>query len=211
MNNKNWVIIVAVVLALGTIGPVAFADIIKVTPITSTHLSVNPDPPFNLLLNGSFQTGDFTDWTLSGNVDGNTFVTGPFDGYVSQDATDGFFAALGAVGSDVIISQSFSDTSGQHYAFSFYYNANGTQPSDISAFWDGTLLLSLTNPLTSGYQHFTFLETGTGLDTVSFHARNDPDYDALDNVSVVSEPGSLLLLGSGLVGLGGTIRRKLRK
>jgi hypothetical protein len=211
MHNKNWVVIVAVVLALGTIGPVAFADIIKVTPITSTHLSVNPDPPGNLLLNGSFQTGDFTDWTLSGNNDGNTFVTGPFDGYVSQDATDGFFAALGAVGSDVIISQSFSDNSGQDYAFSFYYNANGTQPSDISAFWDGTLLLSLTNPLTSGYQQFTFFETGTGLDTISFHARNDPDYDALDNVSVVSEPSSLLLLGSGLVVLGGTIRRRLRK
>jgi hypothetical protein len=204
------VVIVAVVFALGTIGPVAFADILKVSPITSTDPSVNPDPPGNLLLNGSFQTGDFTDWTLSGNT-GFTFVTGPFDGYVSQDATDGFFAALGAIGSDAIISQSFSDTSGADYAFSFYYDANGTAPSDFSAYWDGTPLVSLTNPLTSGYVHFTFFETGTGFDTVSFHARNDPDYDALDNVSVISEPSSLLLLGSGLLGLGGTIRRKLRK
>lgn len=42
--------------------------------------------------------------------------------------------------------------------------------------------------------------------------RNDPSYQALDDISVspsVPEPGSLILMGSGILGLAGVIRRKL--
>ena len=44
MHSRHWVVIVALVLALGTIGPAAFGDI----------------------NNRSFETGDFTGWTLAG-------------------------------------------------------------------------------------------------------------------------------------------------
>jgi hypothetical protein len=194
MHSRHWVVMVALVLALGTIGSVAFADT-------------------NLLTNGSFQTGDFTGWTQGGN-EGATGVSNDFDGYTGEDA-DGFFAFLGPVGSDGTLSQSFSDVSGDSYAFSFWYNANGTTPSDFSAYWDGTQLLSLSNASTDGWVNYTFTETGTGSDGIQFDFRDDPAYDALDNASVagvspIPEPSSFLLMGSGLLGLAGAVRRRLR-
>jgi hypothetical protein len=98
---------------------------------------------------------------------------------------------------DGVVTQSFTDNPGQTYYFSFWYSANGTTPSDFNAYWDGQQLLSLTNPNTGGqWTEYIYAETGTGSDWIQFAGRNDPDLDALDNVSVTPtpEPTSLLLL-----------------
>lgn len=197
MRQKALLVVAALVAVLLVAAPTAFAT--------------------NLLANGSFETGDFSSWTTGGNFEFTQVVTGPFGSY--SGAEDGnWYVTMGPVGSDGTLSQSFSDTAGQHYTFSFWMASVGDDPSDFSAYWDGNQLLSQTDPNTGGvWTLFQYDEIGTGSDTISFAFSDSPAYIALDNVSVgtpppspTPEPSSLLLLGSGLLTVGGVVRRKFR-
>jgi PEP-CTERM motif len=168
----------------------------------------------NLIQNGSFEAGggSFNNWTEGGNFEDTQVSSGAFYDYTG--AEDGnFYATLGPVGSDGTLSQTFSDHAGAEYTISFWFASVGDNPSDFSVKWDNTTLLSLSNPATgSNWTQYTYEATGTGTDTLTFAFRDDPAYMALDNVSVTQqapEPGSLLLLGTGVLGLGGMVRRKL--
>jgi len=170
----------------------------------------------NLINNGSFETGDFTGWTTGGNFEDTGVTSGAFYDYTgAQDGT--YYAYLGPVSSDGTLSQTLADVAGAQYTVSFWFASVGDNPSDFSVSWDGTQLLSLTNPNTgSAWSQYTYNVTGTGSDTLTFAFRDDPAYMALDNISVtentgqsVPEPSSLLLLGTGVLGLGGMVRRKL--
>lgn len=166
------------------------------------------------IANGSFETTDFGGWTEGGNFEFSQVVTGPF--YVYPGAEDGdWYATFGPVGTPGSISQTISDTAGAQYTFSFWLSAVADDPSSFAASWNGTTLYSQVDPNTGGtWTQFSFSVTGTGSDTITFSAQDDPAYIALDNVQLsgstgTPEPGSLLLFGSGIVGLAGVIRRKL--
>ncbi len=197
MRPKLLLVVVALAVAFALTAPKTFAQ--------------------NLLQNGGFENGDFTNWSTGGNFEDTEVVTGPF--YVYSGAQEGsFYAALGPVGSDATLSQTFADVAGASYTFSFYLNAVGDDPSDFSALWDGNPLMSSSDPNTGGtWTLESFTATGTGSDTISFAFRDDPGYIALDNVSVTQngpggstpEPSSFILMGSGILALGGMARRKL--
>lgn len=190
--------------------PLLFASLFAVSAsLTASATSTN------LITNGGFETGDFTGYTLS-NLNATNVYTSSFgDGLAPHSGS--YFAALGNVGSNGLISQTIADTAGQSYSFDFYLASDGDLPNDFSASVDGDTLLSLNSIAQGGYSLYSLAFTGTGSDTISFSERNDPGYLALDDVSVMAvptsvtpEPSSLVLMATGLVSVAGAVRRRTR-
>jgi len=162
----------------------------------------------NLVVNCGFETGDFTGWTQ----DGNTGFTG-----VDGNPNSGSFAAfMGPVGSDGSLEQLVGDNS-TTYQIMFWLYSDGGSPNDFTLFWNGVDVgPDLVDVGGFGYTKFTFNVAGNfgaGSNLLEFVFRQDPAYWYLDDVSVVNtgtpEPSSLILMGSGILGLAGVIRRKL--
>ena len=166
----------------------------------------------NLVVNCGFETGNTSGWTLGGDTT-FTGVSGP-----PYNNSGNFGLFEGPVGSDGSISQLVGDNS-TNYEISFYLMSEGGAPNSFTASWNGNTLLSLVDAQAFGYTLYTFDVTGNsgaGSNSLVFTFRQDPAFWGLDDVSVVNrggttpEPSSLLLLGSGLLAVGGVVRRKLR-
>lgn len=182
----------------------------------------------NLIVNGSFGTGDLTGWSYNGGGLDIVAASG-FDNYNAEDLDGcstvqgsstpyGCFVALGDFSTSTL-SQSFADTVNGGYFFSFYFASDGTKPSSFQAEWDSTSLLDLSDPPSTGgaYNFYSYAVTGSGSDTISFNSMDQGGYLALDNVSVSAqeplqptpEPATLALLAAGLLGLSPGVRRRL--
>jgi parallel beta-helix repeat protein len=155
-------------------------------PVTSTGGTppVTSTGGTNLIANGNFATGDFTDWTLGGNYTSTTY--GPeiyIDGNAEGAST--YAAGMGSVGSDGTLSQTVATTAGQTYTLSFWLQNEGSGANDFQAIWNGHTLLSLTNAAQSGYREYTYTVTATGsTSTLEFSAANGPSQWDLDNISL---------------------------
>jgi hypothetical protein len=152
----------------------------------------------DLLVNGGFESGSLSPGWGGGN---SVEPSGTF-GIPSHSGT--YFLAFGSVGGDSVTSQTVSDTVGQSYDLQFFYFRDGATPSDLNVRFDGVLIYSEVNSPAHGWVQHDFTVVGTGTDTVSFGARNDPAFDGLDDVSLnaigaaVPEPTSAALLGIGI-------------
>jgi|SRR5271165_1018716 len=164
----------------------------------------------NLISNCGFSNGT-TGWTTSGFTQYDSVGSGALVGST-------YALALGNFGTSGLatISQGFTDTAGVLYtlSFSLYNGAVGNNVNFLASI-DGTTVLNSVNTLIQPYQVYSFTFTGTGSDTISFSAVNDPSYYYLSNVSVresgavtTPEPTSILFVGTGLASLLAVRRKK---
>lgn len=194
MSFRNATLLVAAMAIMAT--PVFAQDVCQVAG--------------NYVNNCGFEYNSFAGWTLSGNT-GSTGVTGgayaysgSYGAYLGPVGSDGYLTTyfLGNQmtfqfrqdpsywGLDSVIAEDLGSIGGPYNLWYVQFalaNFGGT-PNDFTVLWDGTDVgPSLVNSGTFPYTIYSgYLE---GYST--------------------PEPGSLILMGSGVLGLAGLLRRKL--
>ncbi len=172
----------------------------------------------NLISNGGFETGDFTDWIA------NTTVNDPWQvlGVPSRAFEGSYYASGGCTGDPCIngtasqqssLAQTVTTGVGSTYTLMFQFNTGGDgTPNELLVQWDGSTVLDLGPGGTLGvignqqtYAQYTVSGlVGTGSDTLTFLNRQDPGHDQLDAVdlelaSSAPEPSTWALLGAPLL------------
>ncbi len=175
-----------------------------------------PAAQADLIVNGGFETGDFTGWTQSGWL---IDTTNPHSGV--YDASTGCAGASCTTVGDpnsAYIYQNVATTSGTTYTLSFFYDSGqlATTASALLILWGNPNAPSLSAVVdfvdvdTSGaYVKYTgTVKATSALSELEFLGRQDLDFYSLDDVSLtaptsgVPEPGSMpfVLLGGILLG-----------
>jgi len=177
--------------------------------------------PGNLVVNGGFETGDFSGWTLTipGYRDTIVAALRPPDG--AQYSHSGMFAAqfsdiyLAGLGgsTESVIAQTLTTQPGTSYLISFWVDA--VTNSSFLVSWNGNPLLSISVPVDpeySGYlsTNFQAVVKATGSNSVlQFQFPGIFNHKAttttLDDVSVVPLPPNYNQINAGLAG-GGIVR-----
>jgi hypothetical protein len=208
----------------------------------------------DLVVNGGFETGDFTGWTTPASPAGDPF----WMAVTNTSPNSGVYGAhIGAYPDIGTISQTIATTPGAQYILTFSYgeyNANdplapteylnpansggNSDPNSpyymtdsLNVLWDGTSVFSDANFFTTNnpgpnnidggtsagdyfYETVTATVTATGdFTTLELGALDFQQDVIVDDVSLVAgapEPGTLVLLGSALLGLGLARRKRSR-
>jgi hypothetical protein len=164
----------------------------------------------NLIVNGDFETGDFTGWTTNPAGYPQYIVTFPVHGgtYAAQIAGFSF--------NPDTLSQTVADTSGQAYLLSFWRFQDSGGPTGLDVTWDGTNVfheLYGAEYAGSPYTEFTAIVFGTGSDSLVFTSFQDPAFTYLDDVSLTATPlpSTWTMLIAGFLGLGFVAYRGAKK
>jgi subtilase family serine protease len=150
----------------------------------------------NVVENGGFETGDFTDWTLVGDgIDGDLIYNGvvsasTFTGASSYVYSGTYGAALGESGYLATLSQTISTVPDESYLLSFWLdNPTNLTTEQFEVNWDGTTLYNILNPSAFGWTNLNFIVTASGTnDVLQFAAENDQSYFGLDDISLTPIP-----------------------
>jgi hypothetical protein len=135
-----------------------------------------------LVVNGGFETGDFSSW--GGDM------SGAFVSIVSTYVHSGQYGAeLGPPGTLGHLSQTLATTAGKRYLLSLWLDSpDGQAPNEFQVSWNGTLLFDEMNIPAIGWTNLQFLVTATGTSMVlEFGFRDDPSYFGLDDISIVPQ------------------------
>ena len=160
--------------------------------ITNNITNIPPPPPppaGELVVNGGFETGNFSGWSQSGDV--GLFYGSP-QLFITQAAhTGNNAAAFGSVQADGTISQNLTTVVGQTYTLDFWLANLSGGPNDFTAKIGGVTELHLVNDAAQPYTHYTYTFTATSTSTpIEFDFMQQPSEWHLDDVSVAPVSGS---------------------
>ena len=141
----------------------------------------------NLVLNGSFETGDYTNWSGDAWINGNGVNTQGV-GYNGLN-----YAHLGNTYTNNTLTQTINTVNGEIYTLSYYLqNGDSGNGQYFAVSLDGgNTIIPGSLVTTDGYGNafnwtlYTFVFTATGSTDLTFITRNDPDYFDLTAISVV--------------------------
>jgi len=146
-----------------------------------TNVVVNTNG--SLVVNGGFETGDFTGWTFVGSSSDNNVSS------AAKDVHSGTYGAnLGAVTSLGYLSQTLATTNGQTYLLSLWLNSpDGLTPNEFQVSWNGSVIFDQANIPNIGWTNLQFTVQATGSSTVlQFGFRDDPTAFGFDDISVTA-------------------------
>lgn len=190
--------------------------------------------PGNLVSNCGFETGDFANWTLSGNLEGG--AQGNYYGVNSGFQNSGNYSAyfgvqggggtkIGSLGPFLDLSQAIPVVGNEYYRLTFYLQDATTPTSGYQQYFAASLngvplavLQNPTNPAVIGtYEKFSYvvstIPSSTGTAELSFFFQNDDSYWFLDDISAAPvgptpEPASLALVAPALGAMYLLLRRR---
>lgn len=173
---------------------------------------VNPCRAANLVVNGGFETGNFSGWNTLPAANGSFFGVDTF-------SHSGDFAAF--FGADAQIPeydqffQVVPTLLGQQYTLEFYAYNSGVGNDSLQVVWEGVNVFDST-PIALPLEDWSLVSmqvtaTAAGSE-LRFRGYDVPAFVQIDdvNVTLVPEPGAALLAGGAFAGIAVLRKRRYR-
>ncbi len=186
-------------------------------------ISAAPGLAANIVVNGDFETGDLTGWTVnaSANYPWQVLDYYPLDGsYSALTACSGMACVDSGDSGVASLSQDLPTTPGGVYTLTFL-ETNGGAPEDLVVLWDGNVVLDLCPGSNNcGYtpgDQFTVsgLVAASDSTALTFLGEDGPGFIRLDDVDVEAsaapEPAAFFMACAGTLAIAAAVRKTRRE